>query len=79
MGRYNEIKTVEELDKAHRQLRRALDKKGRELESNIADIRESLRPVNLFATGVRSCSSEIPFDRILLRAVRSLKHKLLQW
>ena len=70
--KYSDIKDIRGLDAAREDIASRLESKGREIYANYDRVRESYSPTSLFASAVKSISGSIPFDRILLSAVRSL-------
>lgn len=76
--KYSEIKTMEELEKAQKSLRKRIDRKGDSVRGSLYEVKDSFTPVNLVATGLKSVSSVVPFDRMLLTVVSSLKQRLLK-
>lgn len=76
--KYSEIKTMEELEKAQKSLRKRIDRKGDAVRGSLYEVKDSFTPVNLVATGLKSVSSVVPFDRMLLTVVSSLKQRLLK-
>ena len=48
------------------------------VKSSFADLKESYTPSNMLLSGLRSISSYIPIDQLLLSTVRIFKRKLLK-
>ena len=76
--KYSEIKTLDELEKAQRQVKAKLGRKGDAVRSSFYDMKESYTPSNMLLSGLKTVSSYIPFDQLLLSGVRGIKRKLLK-
>ena len=77
MTNYKDIKNLEDLDNAQKQLQKKLRKKEKRISKNFDGVKDSFTPVNLFATGLHGVSRSIPFDLYLLNLVRKLKKKMV--
>lgn len=75
--RYSDIKDIEGLDEARRQLSRKVDAKGKEVLKRYDDLREAYSPIGLMAAGIRSISGSIPFDKLILYGLRLIRRKFL--
>lgn len=73
---YKNLKNLSDIDRERAALRMSLSLKEKRLSSGFIALKEDFTPVNLFAEGVKSVSSYIPLDRIVLFIVRLLKKKL---
>jgi hypothetical protein len=73
---YKNIRTLSDIDRERETLRTRLSVKESHLSSSFMTVKEGFTPTALFAEGVRSVSSVIPLDRIVLAAVRFLKRRL---
>ena len=76
--KYNEIKTMEQLEKAQKQVKKKLGSKGDEVRASFYDMKESYTPSHLMISGLKSFSSYIPVDQLLLTTVRRLRRRLLK-
>jgi len=76
--KYSEIKTMEQLEKAQKQVKKRLGSKGDEVRESFYDMKESYTPTHLMVSGLKSFSSYIPVDQLLLTTVRRLKRRLLK-
>ena len=76
--KYSEIKTMEQLEKAQKQVKKRLGSKGDEVLESFYDMKESYTPSHLMVSGLKSFSSYIPVDQLLLTTVRRLKKRLLK-
>ena len=70
--KYSEIKTMGQLEKAQEQV------KGDDVRASFYDIKETYSPSHLMMSGLKSFSSYIPVDQLLLTTVRRLKRRLLK-
>ena len=76
--KYSEIKTMEQLEKARKQVKERISLKGGEVRDSFYGMRESYSPGNLVMSGLKSVSAYIPVDQLLLTTVRRLKHTLVK-
>ena len=76
--KYSEIKTMEQLEKAQKQVKKRLGTKGDEVRASFYDMKESYTPSHMMLTGLKSFSSYIPIDQLLLTTVRRLRRRLLK-
>ena len=76
MIEYKDIKNLEDLDKAHKQLQQKLKKKEKRISKDVVGVKDSFTPMNLFAAGLRRASPEVPLDLYLLNFVRKLKRRI---
>ena len=76
--KYSEIKTMDQLEKAQKQIKKRLGSKGDEVRASFYDMKESYTPSHLMMSGLKSFSSYIPVDQLLLTTVRRLRRKLLK-
>ncbi|MBR4756070.1 MAG: hypothetical protein IK076_03945 [Bacteroidales bacterium] len=76
--KYSEIKTMDQLEKARKQVRNRINKKGDDVKASFYDMKESYSPSHLMVSGLKSFSSYIPVDQLLLTTVRRIKRKLLK-
>lgn len=70
--KYTDIKDMAGLDAA----RKELNAKGAEVLSRWEDTKEAYSTVNLLAYGLKSISGPVPFDRIVLWAIRAIRRFL---
>ena len=64
------------LDAARKELNVKLEVKGREVLSRWEDTKEAYSTVNLVAYGLKCISGPVPFDRIVLWAIRAIRRFL---
>lgn len=76
--RYNDIKTMDQLEEAQRQVKRSVSMRESAVKRSFADMKESYSPSNMLLSGLKSISSYIPVDQLLLSTVRAAKRKLLK-
>lgn len=74
--RYTDIKDMAGLDAARKELNTKLNAKGAEVLSRWEDTKEAYSTVNLLAYGLKSISGPVPFDRIVLWAIRAIRRFL---
>jgi|GEM_PF-2727776 hypothetical protein len=81
MKKYSEIKTLEELEQAQRNLRLEMDSKGDMVRSSFYGLKESYAPSNLFSNGMSllsTISTIIPMDKLILLGVKALRNKIMR-
>ena len=76
--KYSDIKTMDQLEKAQKQVKSRLESKSVEVKESFYDMRESYSPGNMLMSGLKSVSSYIPVDQLLLTTVRRLKRRILK-
>ncbi|MBO6221293.1 MAG: hypothetical protein J6N46_05110 [Bacteroidales bacterium] len=76
--KYSDIKTMDQLEKAQKQVKSRLESKGEEVKDSLYGIRETYSPGNMLLSGLKSVSSYIPVDQLLLTTVRRLKRRILK-
>lgn len=76
--RYSEIKTMDELEAAQRDVRERLDRRELAVRESLLDAREAFTPSNMLFSGLRSLSAFLPVEKLLLAAVRLLKHRIFK-
>lgn len=76
--KYSDIKTMEDLDKAQKFVKRRLDAKGDSVRCSFYAMKDCYSPSNMMISGLRAVSSVIPFDRLLLAGVTWLKRRVLR-
>ncbi len=74
--KYAEIRDMDSLDAARREISEKLDVKGKEVIDSLRDVRETCTPAGLIAAGIRRLSGTVPLDRIVLTAIRVIKSRL---
>lgn len=67
---------MSELEEAQKQVKRSIRNKGEAVKDSFYEMRESYSPGNMLLAGLRSVSSYIPVDQLLLTTVRRLRRRL---
>lgn len=75
--RYSDIKDIESLDNARRILSRRIERKGEEVLDRWGEMKEAYSPMGLLASGIRSISGSIPFDKIILYGLRFIRKRFI--
>ena len=75
--KYSDIKTLDQLEEAQRQVKKRIDSKGKAVQHSFADMKESYSPGNMLLSGLRSVSNYIPIDRLILSSVKGIKRFLM--
>jgi len=70
MARYNEIKSIEELDAVQRRLKEEIKSKGQKISNSISDVQSFYKPANIVTRGLRSVTEGTPIDIYLINMVR---------
>lgn len=73
--KYSGIRNIDSLDRACRTAEEKLAAKKKEVLGSLKNVRESCTAARLFALGLRGISSAVPFDRIVLAAIRLMKRR----
>ena len=76
--KYSDIKTMDQLEKAQKQVKSRLESKSVEVKESFYDMRESYSPGVMLMSGLKSVSAYIPVDQLLLTTVRRLKRRILK-
>ena len=76
--RYSEIKTMDELESAQKDVRERLGRKRFLMVESLSDVKEALTPSNLLFSGLRGLSAFLPVEKMLLVAVRIFKRRLFK-
>lgn len=76
--RYSEIKTMDELESAQNDVRERLVRREFLLRESLSDVKEAFTPSNLLFSGLRNLSAFLPVEKLLLAAVRLLKHRIFK-
>ena len=75
--RYIEIKNLEELNKARKDLGTRIEEKARETEEKYIDFKESLSPDNLIRTAIKSTTTQFNWIPMALAIIRSAPRRPL--
>lgn len=76
--RYSEIKTMDELESAQKNVRERLDRRRFLMVESLSDVKEALTLSNLLFSSVRGLSAFVPVEKLLLVAVRLFKRRILK-
>ncbi len=76
--RYSEIKTMDELETAQKDVRERLGRREYLLRESLTEVREAFTPSSLLFNGLRSLSAFLPVEKMLLLAVRIFKRRLFK-
>lgn len=76
--RYSEIKTMDELESAQRNVRERLNRRKLAMRESLLDAREAFTHSNMLFSGLRNLSAFLPVEKLLLAAVRLLKHRIFK-
>ena len=70
--KYSQITNLQELEAAQRQLRRKIERKGKELSGRFENLQQDYYPANLLGMTARTTGSDVP----ILQVIRYLKKKI---
>ena len=76
--KYSDIKTMDQLEEAQKQIKESVGNKGDAVKQSFADMKQSYSPGNMLRSGLKTVSSYIPIDNLLLSTVKTIKKKLLK-
>lgn len=76
--RYSEIKTMDELESAQKDVRERLVRREFLMRESLSDVKEAFTPSNLLFSGLRNISAFLPVEKMLLLAVRIFKRRLFR-
>ena len=76
--RYSEIKTMDELESAQRNVRERLNRRKLAMRESLLDAREAFTPSNLLLSGLRGLSAFLPVEKLLLVAIRIFKRRIFK-
>ena len=76
--RYSEIKTMDELESAQRNVRERLNRRKLAMRESLSDVKEAFTPSNLLLSGLRGLSAFLPEEKLLLVAIRIFKRRIFK-
>ena len=76
--RYSEIKTMDELESAQKDVRERLNRREFLMRESLSDVKDAFTPSNMLFSGLRGLSAFVPVEKMLLVAVRLFKRKLFR-
>ncbi len=71
--KYSDIQDLEGLNQALKTTSEEVRMRGRNVVSSWEEAKEAYAPVNLLAAGIKSASSSIPLDKIVIFGVRIIR------
>lgn len=72
--RYSEIKTMDELEFAQKDVRERLSRRSFALRDSLQDVKEAF----MLFSGLRSLSVFVPVEKLLLVAIRIFKRRIFK-
>ena len=76
--RYSEIKTMDELESAQKDVRERLARREFLMRESLSDVKEAFTPSNMLFSSLRGLSAFVPVEKLLLLAVRMFKRRLFK-
>ena len=76
--RYSEIKTMDELESAQKDVRERLSRREFLMRESLSEVKEAFTPSNMFFSGLRNISAFIPVEKMLLLVIRLFKRKIFK-
>ncbi|HAY18516.1 MAG TPA: hypothetical protein DCY24_04855 [Rikenellaceae bacterium] len=76
--RYSEIRTMEELESAQKDVRERLARREFLMRESLSDVKEAFTPSNMLFSSLRGLSAFVPVEKLLLLAVRMFKRRLFK-
>ena len=76
--RYSEIKTMDELESAQKDVRERLVRREFLLRESLSDVKDAFTPSNMLFSSLRGLSAFVPVEKLLLLAIRIFKRKLFK-
>jgi len=76
--RYSEIKTMEELESAQKDVRERLARREFLMRESLSDVKEAFTPSNMLFSSLSGLSAFVPVEKLLLLAVRMFKRRLFK-
>lgn len=76
--RYSEIKTMDELESAQKDVRERLVRREFLMRESLSEVKEAFTPSNMLFSSLRGLSAFVPVEKLLLLAVRIFKRKLFK-
>ena len=74
--RYSEIKTMDELESAQKDVRERLIRREFLMRESLSEVKDAFTPSNMLFSSLRGLSAFVPVEKLLLLAVRIFKRKL---
>lgn len=76
--RYSEIKTMDGLESAQKDVRERLRRRELAVRESLLDVKEAFTPSNLLLSGLRNLSAFLPVEKLLLVAIRIFKRRIFK-
>lgn len=76
--RYSEIKTMDELESAQKDVRERLVRREFLMRESLYDVKDAFTPSNMLFSSLRGLSAFVPVEKLLLLAIRIFKRKLFK-
>lgn len=76
--RYSEIKTMDELESAQKDVRERLVRREFLMRESLSDVKDAFTPSNMLFSSLRGLSAFVPVEKLLLLAIRIFKRKLFR-
>lgn len=76
--RYSEIKTMDELESAQKDVRERLVRREFLMCESLSDVKDAFTPSNMLFSSLRGLSAFVPVEKLLLLAIRIFKRKLFK-
>lgn len=76
--RYSEIKTMDGLESAQKDVRERLRRRELAVRESLLDVKEAFTPSSMLFSGLRNLSAFLPVEKLLLVAIRIFKRRLFR-
>lgn len=76
--RYSEIKTMDELESAQKDVRERLVRREFLMRESLSGVKDAFTPSNMLFSSLRGLSAFVPVEKLLLLAIRIFKRKLFK-
>ena len=76
--RYSEIKTMDGLESAQKDVRERLRRRELAVRESLLDVKEAFTPSHMLFSGLRNLSAFLPVEKLLLVAIRIFKRRLFR-
>lgn len=76
--RYSEIKTMDKLESAQKDVRERLVRREFLMRESLSDVKDAFTPSNMLFSSLRGLSAFVPVEKLLLLAIRIFKRKLFK-
>ena len=70
MARYNEIRSIEELDAVQRKLKSQIEAKQQKISNSFVEAQSFYKPANIVTRGIRSVTEGTPIDIYIINMIR---------